>query len=112
MKPPPTSAWGRLRLRGHCRPEDPAQARNGLVGGFDAHITGSRLRQTTSVFYSRATAEALRAICDLDLSYIESVEPAALGETAKLRYVTLLYVFRGEISKNAVPLILRPLMLP
>jgi len=99
MKPPPTSAWGRLRLRGHCRPEDPAQARNGLVGGFDAHITGSRLRQTTSVFYSRATAEALRAICDLDLSYIESVEPAALGETAKLRYVTLLYVLGGKSRK-------------
>ena len=52
MKPPPTSAWGRLRLRGHCRPEDPAQARNGLVGGFDAHITGCRLRQTISVFCS------------------------------------------------------------
>jgi len=29
---------------------DRAQARHGLVGGFDAHITGSRLRQTTSVF--------------------------------------------------------------
>jgi hypothetical protein len=28
------------------------QARHGLVGGFDAHITGSRLRQAISVFCS------------------------------------------------------------
>ena len=31
---------------------DRAQARHGLVGGFDAHITSSRLRQTISVFCS------------------------------------------------------------
>ena len=45
-------AWGRRGWRGHCRPQDRAQAHHGLVGGFDAHISGSRLRQTISVFCS------------------------------------------------------------
>jgi len=44
--------WGRRRWRGHCCPQDRAHARHGLVGGFNAHITGSRLRQTISVFCS------------------------------------------------------------
>jgi multiple sugar transport system permease protein len=39
------------------------------------------------------TAGALRAICDLDLSDLNSVEPPrGFGQTAKLRYVTLLNV--------------------
>jgi hypothetical protein len=29
-----------------------AQAHHGLIGGFDAHLTGSQLRQTISVFCS------------------------------------------------------------
>jgi hypothetical protein len=37
------------------------------------------------------TAGELRAICDLDLSDLNSVEPPrGFGQTAKLRYVTLL----------------------
>ena len=44
-----------------------------------------------------ATAEALRAICEIDLTEPNSVEPPrGFGrDSFKLRYVTLLNVFKG-----------------
>ena len=56
-------AWGRRGWRGHCRPQDRAQARHGLVGGFNSHITGSRLRQNhLGVLFTRRSDPSHNAI--------------------------------------------------
>src|SRR5215469_10538910 len=55
-------AWGRRPVEGPLSPQDRAQARHGLVGGFDAHIGSEALTNHLGVLFTRRSNASRNAI--------------------------------------------------